>query len=209
MADCRWADPQAAPPGTSAVPLGQQYALRAGLMEISYDSGAKVILQGPCTYEVDSPSGGFLSLGKLTARVEKRGRRKGRGQKSGIRNQKSLIPYPFPLSPSSSSALPPPPSPIWAPSSASRSTAPAPPGRTSSRARSNCGWSTASPLHPGEGPGVRAAASDPLGRERVGTGGGRRGPGRHASPAARPRPAASPAKCPAGWPSRRSTPAWN
>ena len=29
--------------------------------------GAKVILQGPCTYEVDSAAGGFLSVGKLTA----------------------------------------------------------------------------------------------------------------------------------------------
>ena len=56
-------------------------------MEITYDSGAKVILQGPCTYEVESARGGFLSLGKLTARVEKGG---GRG-KAEIRNQKSEI----------------------------------------------------------------------------------------------------------------------
>ena len=40
-------------------------------MEITYDTGAKVILQGPVTYEVESGSGGFLSVGKLTARVEK------------------------------------------------------------------------------------------------------------------------------------------
>ena len=39
-------------------------------MEITYDTGAKVILQGPVTYEVESPAGGFLSVGKLTARVE-------------------------------------------------------------------------------------------------------------------------------------------
>ena len=39
-------------------------------MEITYDTGAKVILQGPVTYEVESRSGGFLSLGKLSARVE-------------------------------------------------------------------------------------------------------------------------------------------
>ena len=41
-------------------------------MEITYDTGAKVILQGPVTYVVESKDGGFLSLGKLTARVEKR-----------------------------------------------------------------------------------------------------------------------------------------
>ena len=50
-ADCRWADPQDAP--IAAVPLGRQYELASGLMEISYDTGAKVILEGPCTYEVE------------------------------------------------------------------------------------------------------------------------------------------------------------
>ena len=48
-------------------------------MEITYDTGAKVILQGPVTYEVESLAGGYLSVGKLTARVEK----------SEIRNPKS------------------------------------------------------------------------------------------------------------------------
>ena len=57
------------------------YALASGFMEITYDTGAKVILQGPATYEVESASGGFLSLGKLTARVEKRGP----NQESGYR----------------------------------------------------------------------------------------------------------------------------
>ncbi len=51
--------------------MGRKYELAAGLIEISYRSGAKVILQGPCAYEVDSARGGYLSLGKLTARVEK------------------------------------------------------------------------------------------------------------------------------------------
>ena len=53
--------------------LGDKYRLSSGLMEITYDTGAKVILQGPCVYEVDSPSSGFLQIGKLTALVEKRG----------------------------------------------------------------------------------------------------------------------------------------
>ncbi len=51
--------------------LGRKYSLASGLMELTYQSGAKVILQGPCTYEVDSANGGFLSLGKLTARAER------------------------------------------------------------------------------------------------------------------------------------------
>ena len=70
MVDCQWADPHTAPVGFDRVSLGRKYALASGLMEITYDTGAKVILQGPCTYEVESTTGGYLSLGKLTARVD-------------------------------------------------------------------------------------------------------------------------------------------
>ncbi len=61
----------------SLIALGDKYALSSGLLEITYDTGATVILQGPCTYEVDSRDGGFLSLGRLTARLEKRGESRG------------------------------------------------------------------------------------------------------------------------------------
>jgi len=102
--------------GRLPVVLGDKFALVSGLMEISYDTGAKVILQGPCLYEVDSGDGGYLSVGKLTARLEKKGPEKvasGRsvvasGQwpvasgtnpksqiaKSQISNPQSLIPNP-------------------------------------------------------------------------------------------------------------------
>ncbi len=73
MVDVHWADESTAALGGARVPLGRKYALASGLMEITYDTGAKVILQGPATYEVDSPAGGFLSIGKLTARLEKKG----------------------------------------------------------------------------------------------------------------------------------------
>jgi hypothetical protein len=75
MVDCRWANPNMKTFEESPVRLGQEYALTSGLLEITYDTGAKVILQGPVTYEVESARGGFLSLGKLTARVESRGSR--------------------------------------------------------------------------------------------------------------------------------------
>jgi hypothetical protein len=39
-------------------------------MEITYDTGAKVILQGPVTYEIEAENGGFLRVGKLTGKVE-------------------------------------------------------------------------------------------------------------------------------------------
>ena len=72
-ADCQWADPKTEAFDRDGVLLGRMYALTSGFLEITYDTGATVILQGPVTYEVESASGGYLSLGKLTARVEKRG----------------------------------------------------------------------------------------------------------------------------------------
>ena len=68
-------------------------------MEITYNTGAKVILQGPATYGIESTSGGYLSLGKLTARVEDKGPgTRGQGSekanpKSEIRNPKSPCPW--------------------------------------------------------------------------------------------------------------------
>lgn len=57
----------------SPVSLGDRIALRSGLLEITYDTGAKVILQGPVTYDVSSATGGYLSAGALTARLKSKG----------------------------------------------------------------------------------------------------------------------------------------
>jgi hypothetical protein len=70
--ECRWADPKTAAFDGAGVPLGRKYVLASGLMEITYDTGAKVILKGPCTYQVEERSGGYLSLGKLTAKLERK-----------------------------------------------------------------------------------------------------------------------------------------
>ena len=59
------------PPFGKTVFLSDRLIVSSGLMEITYDTGAKVILQGPCTYEIDSDRGGYLAIGRLTARVEK------------------------------------------------------------------------------------------------------------------------------------------
>ena len=101
MVDCRWADPRKAPVGFDRIVLGRKYALISGLMEITYDTGAKVILQGPCHYEVASKTGGYLSFGRLTALVEKRGEGSGEregSQRSSVNNQRSPIGNPSPLS---------------------------------------------------------------------------------------------------------------
>jgi hypothetical protein len=68
MVDCKWADPATAPV-SKHVAMDQKIALASGLMEITYDSGAKVILQGPVTYVVESSNGGFMSIGKLVGSV--------------------------------------------------------------------------------------------------------------------------------------------
>jgi hypothetical protein len=116
MVDCQWSDPATETYPGAAVALNRRYALKSGLMEITYDSGAKVILQGPCDYKVESPRGGFLQVGKLVARVasgqwpvasgqknEERVERReesAENQKSENRNSKSpssLSPLPSPL----------------------------------------------------------------------------------------------------------------
>jgi hypothetical protein len=122
--DCHWADPSPEVAESAYVPAGRKYALTSGLMEITYDSGAKVILEGPCVYQVESESRGYLHVGKLTAVVEKRGERGQRRGERGEKGDKSLAAAPtskgnssFIADPSSftphSSALPLPPSPLF------------------------------------------------------------------------------------------------
>ena len=76
-------------------PWGRSIDLASGLMEIAYDTGAKVILQGPVTYSVEA-NGGYLTVGKLTGKLERKAEG-GRGKAEEAGNQKS--PFPFPPSP--------------------------------------------------------------------------------------------------------------
>ena len=105
IADCRWAG--AGGPENlksenrnlnSSVWLGDRFAIRSGLLEITYDTGAKVILQGPVTYEVESAAGGYLAVGKLTAKLEKK-------EEPGARNEQSLVSRSSLLIPGSSFAV--------------------------------------------------------------------------------------------------------
>ena len=76
MADCKWRGDAVR---SSTVVLKDRYDLASGCLEITYDTGATVLLQGPATYEVESQNGGYLSVGKLTAKLEKRGEGRGTG----------------------------------------------------------------------------------------------------------------------------------
>ena len=90
MVDCQWRSDECrmvddklrakkdgiAPLGVySPVALGDRFTLRSGLLEITYDTGAKVLLQGPVKYEVESKNGGFMSIGKLTGQANTRASR--------------------------------------------------------------------------------------------------------------------------------------
>ena len=98
MVDCRWSEPDTETINGAHVALGRRYALSSGLLEVTYDTGAKVLLQGPVTYEVESPTGGFLSIGKLTAKLEKK---VASGQWSVVSGQKSSSHQPLATSHSS------------------------------------------------------------------------------------------------------------
>ena len=79
--DCQWKQGSVAgkKKQQALVTLGDRFALKSGLLEITYATGAKVILEGPCTYTAET-NGGFLSVGRLTGKLEKKVGR----EKSGV-----------------------------------------------------------------------------------------------------------------------------
>ncbi len=56
------------PPGQTELRRGR-FCLEEGWTQIKFVSGAEVILQAPCTFELDSSRSMFLESGQLTARV--------------------------------------------------------------------------------------------------------------------------------------------
>jgi len=69
--ECVWDE---AEPGVSAgSPLtsGQLLQLREGLVEVTFVDGARVILEGPATFDVNTGAQGFLRAGRLVANVPK------------------------------------------------------------------------------------------------------------------------------------------
>ena len=93
MVNCQWADRATEASNCARVPLGRKYALASGLMEITYDTGAKVILQGPVTYEMEA-NGGYLSVGKLTGKLDTERGGRGTGEESSL-HPSSFILHPF------------------------------------------------------------------------------------------------------------------
>ncbi len=69
MHGCVWEETEAAVSAGTSLAGGDQLKLRAGLVELRFDDGAKLVLQGPTTFRIRDASGGFLSGGSLAAAV--------------------------------------------------------------------------------------------------------------------------------------------
>jgi hypothetical protein len=69
LADCRWPSDSLRSFMHDRAVVGQRFKLASGFLELTYDTGAKVILQGPAAYEIDSNNSGFISSGKLTGQI--------------------------------------------------------------------------------------------------------------------------------------------
>lgn len=67
----QWAAASAGAGDVSLAPSAQ-LDLRAGLAEVSFETGARVILQGPAVLDVESSSRGSLRCGSLTVNVPRR-----------------------------------------------------------------------------------------------------------------------------------------
>jgi hypothetical protein len=67
-----WTRPDEAPRNPADVPLGCLYVMGPGAIEIVYNSGTKVIVEGPAKYLVNSANGGALLLGKLRVTVNQK-----------------------------------------------------------------------------------------------------------------------------------------
>ena len=55
------------------VRLNWTFLLTSGQLEMTYNSGASVLIEGPARYAVEQENGGFLTSGKLTVNVHRQG----------------------------------------------------------------------------------------------------------------------------------------
>jgi hypothetical protein len=65
------------------VSLGATYVIQSGLLEITYNSGARVVLQGPAVYEVDGRNSGYLKSGTAVVLCKVRAKEQGAKNEKG------------------------------------------------------------------------------------------------------------------------------
>ncbi|HEY2760411.1 MAG TPA: LamG-like jellyroll fold domain-containing protein [Pirellulales bacterium] len=69
LKDCRWTQPASPLVPSDVLHEGQQLELAAGIAEITFDSGARITLEGPASLIINSAWAATLGHGKLTAEV--------------------------------------------------------------------------------------------------------------------------------------------
>ena len=67
--DCQWANFSVSPKYGEPLEAGREITLLTGLAQLTFDDGAKVVLQGPATFKVEGTGSALLSAGKLSALV--------------------------------------------------------------------------------------------------------------------------------------------
>ena len=67
--DCIWAKGKPSPAPGSHLAVGRKLELASGLIEITFDRGARVVVEGPATLGLTSADGLSMDLGQLRARV--------------------------------------------------------------------------------------------------------------------------------------------
>ncbi len=82
-AGCHWADPKSLGPDPDRLLVGREILLPEGAMlELTYEAGIRVVLEGPATYLAESADKGYLEFGKATVRVGPERRRGAPARKS-------------------------------------------------------------------------------------------------------------------------------
>ena len=66
----RWQSRQTARQDWDALPAGARLEVAAGLVQVTYLTGANVVIEGPAVYEAAGPASGRLVRGRIAARTE-------------------------------------------------------------------------------------------------------------------------------------------
>lgn len=69
--EMQW-DGDMGPPLHATMAAGERLNLAEGLIEITFNNGAVIVLEGPAEFVIDSPGSGTLEIGKLTAHIPER-----------------------------------------------------------------------------------------------------------------------------------------
>jgi len=67
--DCQWSPTMPQPTEQMQLEAGRNLLLDKGIAQITYYSGAVVLVEGPASFTVDSPKSGLLVRGRLTVRA--------------------------------------------------------------------------------------------------------------------------------------------